>query len=136
MATVVRAKPPLFLDIVAAFPRAAFAGVVFSWGSKTIYYPSPLGPLPASILAHEAVHGARQDKMGIEAWWLRYIADPPFRLAEEIPAHAAEYLSVCGGGASRNQRRQALQQIAKRLSSKLYGALVTIDQAKELIAAD
>jgi hypothetical protein len=133
MGEVRRERPPMWDEIVAAFPRAARPGVIFSWGS-TIYYPFPLAPLTGALFAHEAVHGARQQQMGIETWWHRYIGDPAFRLEEEIPAHRAEYLAHCHEGARRGPKRAALTAIAKRLASPLYGGLVTLDQAKRLVA--
>lgn len=125
-----RERPPMWDEIVAAFPRAAAPGIIFSWGS-TIYYPFPIAPLTPALYAHEAVHAWRQSRMGIEAWWRRYINDPAFRLQEEIPAHRAEYHAHAGTG--RAAERAALSVIAKRLASPLYGGLITLDRARRLL---
>ena len=98
-----------------------------------IYYPHSLGPITPELVAHEAVHGARQDKIGVENWWRRYISDPEFRLAEEIPAHQVEYLAVCAGETTRGQRRAYLTSIAKRLASPLYGSVISLERAKTIV---
>lgn len=136
MMQVIRGVPPNYPAILAVFPMASLPGVIFTYG-KTIYAPSG-GPISAELMAHEAVHGERQgsDLSGIENWWHRYIADPKFRLEEEIPAHQAEYREFCRNntsGQTRNGRRLALHSIASRLASPLYGSMIRYDDARRLI---
>lgn len=126
---IVNSRPPNFEKVAAAFKGAHSPGVIFCYGD-TIYHPGG-GPLSASLIAHENVHSARQGK-DPEGWWDRYIADPQFRFIEELLAHRIEY-AVASKGMTRNQRRQCLRPIARRLSSSLYGGLVSPDQAKLLI---
>jgi hypothetical protein len=87
---VIKAFPPNYRMINDAF---AVRGkpVIFCYGD-TIYNPSGIAVGPA-LLAHETVHSVRQkaDPFGISGWWARYVVDPAFRLAEEIPAHQAEF---------------------------------------------
>lgn len=131
---VVVARPPLFAEIDAAFGVAG-KPVIFAWGD-TIYNPQG-GPISVELQAHESVRGQRQGG-AIEAWWRRYIAEPEFRLAEEIPAHQAEYREFCRNnvnGKARNGRRLVLHHIAARLASPLYGRLVSYDAARKLIKA-
>lgn len=133
---IVAERPPMWAEIVAAFPRAALGGVIFSWGDR-IYNPDSVVVTPA-LLAHEAVHGERQlaaglqSAGGVEAWWALYLRDPAFRLAEEIPAHVEEVRVACAGK-TRHARRSALSQIAHRLASPLYGRLLTLDKAEALL---
>jgi hypothetical protein len=134
---VVRARPPLFAEIDAVF-KIAGKPVIFAFGDA-IYNPHGVAITP-EILAHEAVHGRRQREGadGVEGWWRRYLRDPAFRLAEELPAHRAEYAEFCANnrdGAARNGRRLALHHIAARLASPLYGRLVSYDEARRLIKA-
>lgn len=112
--------PPNYREVNAAF-NIRGKGVIFAWGD-TIYNPSRV-KIPPELIAHETVHGLRQngDPAG---WWKRYIADPAFRLDEEIPAHQAEY-RVSG----------KLDAIAARLSGPLYGNLISLDKALSLIGA-
>lgn len=127
MQTVVVGEPPLIDEIDAAFHVRGHP-VFFSFGS-VIYNPRG-AHIPHSIRVHEAVHGERQIA-DVEGWWRRYIASPEFRLAEEIPAHIAEYRFF--NGRPRNERRYHLKQIAKRLASPLYGRLITSVDAEKLL---
>jgi len=129
---VIIGTPPLLDEIAAVFRRARDRGVIFSWGDK-IYNPSGIVIEPA-LRAHEAVHGERQGR-DVEGWWRRYINDPQFRLAEEIPAHRAEFNYYVEHAANRNDRRRALTFIAARLAGSLYGNMITMRAAKDAIAA-
>lgn len=129
---IVIGRPPNHDRIAAAFPLARFPGAIFCYGG-TIYNPGG-GPVTPPLLAHERVHSYRQGG-DPESWWDRYLADPAFRLAEELPAHQAEWLHFCREGHGRGERRRYLAQLAERLSSPLYGSLITKDRARSLIAA-
>lgn len=133
---VVKGLPPLFDEIDAAF-NVRGKPVFFAWGD-TIYNPAGLVVTPP-IAAHERVHGDRQGK-DIAAWWRRYIAEPDFRLCEEIPAHIAEFKAMCEWKAhswvsQRNMRRTYSSVLAKKLAAPLYGRLISVDDAKSLILA-
>ena len=108
--------------------------VVFAWGDK-LYNPYELA-IPGHILAHEAVHGGRQGSREpeIRDWWKQYMESHAFRFAEELAAHRAEYIHLMRN-APRKQRRSALKQVAERLSSPLYGRMVSPSQARKVIAA-
>jgi hypothetical protein len=133
---VVCARPPLFDAIDAAF-HIAGKPVIFAFGD-TIYNPMGVAIAP-SLMAHEAVHGERQrgGDGDVTEWWRRYIDEPQFRLAEEIPAHQAEYRALCAEHptAPRNQRRLFLSGIARRLASPLYGGIVSFEAARKLVKA-
>ena len=125
-------RPPLFDLIKATFPLAVRPGTLFSWGD-IIYNPGNIA-IPASLIAHETIHGWRQGA-DIEGWWRRYLDDPQFRLAEEIPAHIEEYRVICESG-GRHERRTGLVSLARRLSGPLYGHLISLDAAKKAIRHD
>lgn len=117
---VVQDYPPNYDEIAAAFglEKGGPHRPIFAFG-PLIYNPFCI-KVGDVLKAHEAVHGARQgtDVLG---WWRRYIDDSAFRYAEEIPAHAAEYLAALPrDGGSRLQRRHLLSFTAKRLASPLY----------------
>jgi hypothetical protein len=125
---VVMDKPPMFDEIRAAFNLTG-RSVIFAWGD-TIYNPYG-GKITPELFAHEAVHGERQGS-DVEGWWRRYIVDPQFRLAEEIPAHIVEYQTLlANAGHNRAARRKYLGYVARRLCSPLYGSLIGLDLAKE-----
>lgn len=125
---IVASRPPNFEKIAAVFPAAHREGVIFSYGD-TIYSPFTINISPA-LMAHEAVHGVRQEAIGVEAWWDRYLVDPEFRYFEELIAHVAEYQHLLDHAPNRNARRSALKSVAKRLSGALYGFSVSMAQAE------
>lgn len=129
---VLRERPPNFDKILAAFPGASAPGVIFAYGGF-IYAPGDVG-VSLELRAHERVHLLRQ---GYEqdAWWDRYIAEPQFRLEEEILAHRAEYREFARRHGNPTRCAIALQDIAAKLASPLYGALVTLaDARKEILS--
>ncbi len=126
---VVIGRPPLF-DLIDAKFNIAKKGVVFAWGD-TIFNPHNVA-IPLHMMAHEAVHRDRQGA-DIEGWWRRYMDDAAFRLAEEIPAHRAEYASFCERHRDRNMRARLLHELAVRLSGELYGKMIAYCNAKVAI---
>lgn len=121
--------PPNFDEIDAAL-HVRGKHIIFAFGEK-IYNPmgDDVGPW---LVAHESVHGERQGS-DILGWWRRYLEDPDFRLAEEIPAHIAEYDWLKRYAPSRQQRRMAKKVVAQKLASPLYGRLVTPSKAKIIL---
>jgi len=123
---------PPFLDHVAQLLREK-KPVVFAWGDA-IYNPEG-GLISVPLMAHETVHCERQlaTEGGVREWWLRYIHDPAFRLAEEVPAHRKEYEVFCTVAQDRNARAMELHRIALRLSGPFYGHLIDHRTAKHAI---
>lgn len=132
---IVHAAPPMYDEIDAAFQVRGIKGVCFAWG-PTLYVPDG-HHIPPELMAHEAVHYERQgsDTRVIEGWWRRYLVDPEFRLAEEVPAHRAEYDYLATQHKDRNKRVLLLHRVASRLSGPLYGGLITPSEARRRIAA-
>lgn len=126
---IVVGYPPIWDELRTLF-GGAVERAIFCWGD-TIYNPSGQD-IPASLIAHEEVHCVRQGD-DIEGWWRRYMDAPEFRLAEEIPAHRAEYHAAIRGAANRNERRGTEKMIAARLSRPLYGRLIPLHEARKLI---
>lgn len=132
---VIRAYPPNFAKIAAAFPVKGVPGIIYAYGDR-IYAPGAKGDLPSWILAHEEVHGRQQqsgDGWDVPKWWERYIVSPQFRLEQEIPAHRAEwqaYSRIMGWTANPTSY---LDRIADRLSGPLYGNLISKERAVEEI---
>ena len=129
---IVVAKPPIY-DLIAERFDIEGKPVIFSWGSR-IYNPTGF-TISNALLAHEAVHGERQtdEDIDIRAWWYEYLAEPEYRLAEELPAHIAEYRYLCDAEPDRNRRAQYLSAIAHRLSSPLYGNIVSYPTAMKAV---
>lgn len=102
---------------------------IFAWDG-IIYNPSG-ARLSDALIAHELVH-FKQQQGNPEEWWRHYLADPDLRFAWELEAHAVEY-RVAAAGATRNERRLILKQLARRLASPTYGSMVTFATAKRLL---
>lgn len=135
---IVHAQPPIYAEIVKVFPSATLPGTVFCWGG-TIYAPGTTRPIPKEIIVHERVHCMRQGD-DVEGWWRRYLADPAFRLEEEIPAHAAELIAMFEiyepqWVSKSNMRRTFTARVARRLASPLYGPMITLEAAKAALTA-
>lgn len=127
MPRVIKAFPPNYSAIRRAFPHIRGRDIIFSYGDR-IYYPSGAALAP-ELLAHEEVHCRRQAG-DPAAWWARYIEDANFRLDEEVLAHRAEYQALRSAGAPSPD----LEFVINRLRSPLYGAKMTLDRARELVA--
>lgn len=133
---IIRAYPPNIAAIDAAFGTRSRPGVIYSWGPRRIYKPDGEPFLSPELLAHEGIHGVQQGgtDASIERWWEQFIADPAFRLAQELPAHVAEYRRFCSRHADPNKRaRFLLVTVAKRLCGPLYGGLITHAEAMRKI---
>lgn len=126
---VLNSRPPNFDAIAAVFPIIG-KPVLFAWAGF-IYNPQGARVGPEKHV-HEEVHSRRQgdDPAG---WWARYIADPEFRLLEEIPAHYAEYRYLIDHSSGRAGRRKHLAVVAANLASPLYGRMIDIGLAKALL---
>jgi len=133
MPEIVHTRPPNFDDIVKVFPMADLPNVIFSYG-HTIYSPSKT-KIPIEILKHEFVHCERQGTAedGIIKWWDKYLKDPQFRYDEEVIAHIAEYKKACEIARNRQHKRMYTHNIAKRLSSPLYGKMVPYGEARRIL---
>lgn len=141
---IIPALPPNIdeLDRVFGVRKMLETGPVwFAWGDR-IYNPNRVD-IPPAIMVHEKVHCDRQMRYGSpELWWPEYMRLPEFRLAEEIPAHQAEYewwrqkahtLRRIKGW--RSPMDYHLAHIAMRLAGPMYGSLVPLSEAKRLISA-
>lgn len=132
---IIRAYPPNYRKIAAVFELRRWPGAIFCYGD-IIYNPSGNEIIPA-LIAHETAHAERQKPyVDPELWWDRYLADKRFRLEEEIVAHRVEWLRFCDEGWNRAERRRYLAAIAGRLASPLYGSMITVHRAREIIMGE
>lgn len=125
---IIHGYPPNYDAIKAAFNPPK--GTIFCF-APNIYNPDDIR-IPQSLIAHEAVHIVQQ-RGNPATWWKAYIESAQFRLDQEIPAHIAEYISVCRTVNSRRERRLHMREIAKRLSGPLYGRMMPFDKARGII---
>ena len=122
--------PPNYDALLKAFPAIKGKNVLFSYGNK-LYNPGSI-MVPEFLIVHEQTHGTRQVK-DVEGWWEQYIADPEFRLEEELMAHYMEQRFRLGLALNRRERRAILKQTAERLASPIYGPVVGKKKALELL---
>jgi hypothetical protein len=127
---IIRAFPPMYAEINKKF-NVRGKPVIFTFG-ETIYNPNnvKIGP---ELMAHEEVH-AKQQHVDPEGWWRMYMADATFRLAEELPAHRAEF-QACEAIYDGRALERMLHRIADRISSPLYGSIIEYDEARRAIAS-
>lgn len=121
--------PPNFEAIAKRFPirgrKLIFAYAPYIYCNNGAY----CGPVK---IAHESIHLARQgsDPAG---WWDRYLSDDAFRYEEEVLAHVAEFLFLCEKEPSRGAKRRNLVVVASNLASPIYGGMITVAGAKDLL---
>ena len=132
---IIRELPPNYSDILKVFPIAGNPEILFAFGD--VIYTASQKEIPHFLLRHEEVHGMRQliREGGIEDWWDAYLRDVKFRYVEELVAHRVEYEARIEGAANRQHRRMALKEVARRLSSPLYGGMKSAANAKKDIMA-
>lgn len=123
---VVTTFPPMYAAINRKF-NVRGKPVIFTWGD-TVHNPGRINVTP-ELIAHEDVHRVRQGT-DPAAWWEQYLIDAGFRLCEEIPAHRAEFAAACQTLTDFTAQQRALHRIAARLSSPLYGSMISYDEAR------
>lgn len=151
---IIRSHPPNISEIEAAFPGVSKTPtILYTYGDSV--FTTGMGEIPTWIMEHERVHSQRQYELGLtyqvgrgfpdhlgnneiynlgaESWWNRYINDSEFRLEEELLAHRVELEVFSRFYPDRNARRAYLKSIAKRLSSGMYGRMISFEKAKKLI---
>jgi len=128
--TVVETLPPIYEDILNGGMRQS-PYAFYTYGDK-IFNPSGQ-PIPADIIAHEEVHMAQQEKVGIEYWWSRYIDDQYFRIEQEVEAYAVQYRFMCNIRKDRNMRSKILMNFAGILASPTYGSVISTMAAYKMI---
>ena len=129
---VIYEYPPNIEEIDAKF-NVKGKPIIYTWGD--IIYCPIYTVISPELYVHEGIHSKRQtsDLKNIEAWWARYLVDDEFRLNEELLAHKAEYRKFCDGNKDRNARNLYLNSVSSRLSSSMYGNMMTQSQARKII---
>jgi hypothetical protein len=120
--------PPNIEKIRATF--TLHKGIVFTYGD-TIFNPDRSNIDPA-LACHEATH-CRQQGDDPESWWERYLVDPQWRVLQEIEAYRAQWKQARKMIKDRNIRHKLLMNIARDLSSAIYGNAISFDAAYKAI---
>lgn len=122
--------PPNYNQIAQKFDIRGNPRVIFTYGD-TLYVPNG-AEIPPDLMAHEETHTVQQLKMGVAAWWDKYLVDDQFRLNQEVEAYRAQY-KYAQENMNRHGRRALLNRIASDLSGVMYGNLCSFEQAVGLI---
>lgn len=85
--------------------------------------------LTPALIKHEKVHLQRQNEVGADAWWEKYLVDHDFRYAEEVLAHRAEYWVNMRAANNPDVKHRVGVNTAKRLIAPLYRFDVTFEKA-------
>lgn len=90
-------------------------------------------PLTATKTVHEATHLRQQEEIGVMKWWDRYINEPDFRLSQELEAYLEEANFVREMFSDRNLRYRLIYDMARQLSSRMYGSIISFEEARKLL---
>lgn len=125
--TIVKSYPPNYDAIKERFPVVTGRSTVVFAHHPNIHAPSG-NRLPPEIIAHEQVHMVRQQLVGVDAWWERYLHDTEFRFHEELLAHRAEYQCLAQQGMNRQMRRHNLKAMIKKFQHPIYDWKMRMDE--------
>ena len=108
-------------------------GTVFAVDDKIhMYKPQQMSD---HLMAHETTHIKQQSKHGWQEWWDRYLEDPEFRLLQELEAYHNQYKFLLEN-TNRQFRKFVLKRIVKDLSGKMYGNLISPEEAERVITKE
>jgi hypothetical protein len=122
---------PLLDKVVKKFKIGSkqLESIIFTYGD-TIYFDKDLH---YSLVAHEITHVLQQTKMGAKIWWGKYLRGNKFRLSQEIEAYQRQYESLVRNNPA--QGEFMVKIMAGDLSGKMYGNIISFDEAKKLITS-
>lgn len=119
--------PPNYIELFDAFGEDTNA--IYCYGD-TIYNPHGKTITP-DIEIHEQVHSKQQGD-NPKLWYYNYITSGDFRLAQEIEAYGEQYKFV-KPHLNAKLREWAKDNMAKALSSKSYGNIISYRKAEQAI---
>ena len=130
---IVDGLPPNYAEIVERIPSAANKGVVFTYG-QTLYAPGRKH-IGKPLMIHEETHAGRQGPTEgtARSWWRDYLNSQEFRFHEELLAHRAELKEYQRTTKDRNKLAWHFHDLAVRLSSPLYGNIITYTEARRAL---
>ena len=123
-------KPPIWEEANALFKLEELnMGTIFTFGD-TLYNPFQVR-MTGDLFVHERTHAEQHQWDGTVAglWWKRYLADPEFRLEQEIEAYANQYKYIAHNEKSRDKVFENLLFFAKSLGGPMYGNIISPTEA-------
>ncbi len=127
-------KPPVWDDLVKNFGvewGTPIKSVIVAYGDTLHCSEEPTD----DVVQHELIHLEQQGytQEGAKKWYIRYIADPEFRLDQELQAYRAQFQFVKSYSKDRNALNRYLNRLATDLASPMYGHLIAQWKARKLI---
>lgn len=122
---ILNERPPVYDEICSVIgtpPETA----IYAYGD-TIYNPSG-ATIPEDVIAHEEIHELQQGGDPVD-WWKKYLADPEFRLDQELEAYRHQYKFIKNQGKDRERLNFYHIHFARTLSGPMYGNLLTFEDA-------
>lgn len=101
--------------------------VIFCYGDY-IYNPSGVF-VDRAMIVHEKVHSDRQKEIGVRDWWNKYLADPEFRIQEEVLAYGAQYKTFSKYASNKEVSIEYAKKLATALSGDTYGNCISFKDA-------
>lgn len=126
-------KPPNYEQLAKFFDIENRKNVVFTYGD-TVYAPG-VDDISDDLKIHEATHQIQQGDNPKE-WWDKYIADPEFRLDQELEAYKNQFKWFKKRKPPKKVRTDFLDHIASDLSSSLYGNIIDYKTARNILRKD
>lgn len=84
-------------------------------------------------IAHEETHLRQQDRIGLDLWVEQYINDEKFRFDMELEAYQAQARYMRENDYRRKDRVVRIKEMAKLLSSGMYGSIINFSDALNLL---
>lgn len=119
---------PILQNIKENFPAIDDKRVIIAYGDS-IYTDGVVNYLK---VIHENTHLKQQKELDKDKWWDKYIADPEFRLSQEVEAYSNEAKAAKETIKDRNTRYLYIRQIILDISSEMYGNIISYEKAKKL----
>jgi len=133
MTHVSRQQPPdhIYKPAVEKWGVDFKKGIVFTYGDVI----HSAVEIPKDLMVHELTHVRQQREFdgGKDAWWEKYLADPKFRTAQELEAYRAQWQWIKNNVKDRNEQVRILSHCAQSLGGKMYGNVMTVQEAMEAI---
>ncbi len=125
-----RELPPNYEEICKTLSPTS--ETVFTYGD-TLHIPQniDLNRLEDHLLVHEEVHSKQQ--IDPVEWWNKYLADPEFRLEQELQSYGAQYAFIKQKNILAKWKKGFLERIAADLASPMYGNLLSQPEAMSQI---
>lgn len=121
--------PPkhIYDECVKRFGVKFETGTIFTYGDKVHAYR----PIDEDLYVHELTHIEQQKEYGAELWWKKYLADEQFRLEQEIEAYKNQ-MQYAKDNYNAKARKKLLKHIVECLSGKMYGNIISKEEAEKL----